>query len=1264
MGAPIDYNTIYNGIDIAVSPMHVPIKVSGHTFSALLDTGALSANYINKNTFDLLKHDLTKRHIHGQVYLADGATKQDITCEVTMKITIILPITGGKLTNDINFQVLDTPHAMVFGAPDLLDSLFPLLIETLRKQHQKLLTKRVSVDQRESAKQILDMGSYCFEEDIELSDNETDAEETIDQHDLMALFSIPYKHPSLKEPFTTPTSTAPEEAHCPSPANFEYATHFSSISRAEAIAEYEDLYKTQVHESLWDHKAIIEDKEVDIKAILDTIGSEVFVPTNWDGIKDVLIDLQFDEEMPTMKAKTRHINEKIFKTTEKEFKRLQNIGMYVPSTSHCACAIVVAPKATDPYIRLCGDYVPLNKHIKALQYPIPVILQELQKLQGFKYFTDVDMTNAFHQCRLSEHTSNMLSIVCPWGQFRPVFMPEGIGPATALLQKHVREIFEDFKAWSVIIFDNFLLLANTYDQLLERLYMFLTRCKERNVFLKFKKSYIGFTHANFFGYKVQHGTYELQAKHTNAIRQVSFPDNIKAMRTFLGSAIFFKTFVPHFATMAAPLHDMVKKDFNWSKETWKEDYKAVFECLIKHLAAATTLHYPDYTLDWTLQVDASNIGVGGVLFQTIYDDKQTLQTPINQPLAYVSQKFSSQASRWSTIEQEAYAIYYAVLRLRFYLKGKPFILQTDHRNLQWIESSESSKIIRWRILLNEFVFRVMHIPGHTNHTADLLSRNFNNLMAAKDSMLQKVHGARTGHRGVKRTMDMLNRYAPGHKITLREVREYVESCGLCQLNTPLRTPSVPTIPKTLRAEDARHALASDVAEIGIDKLGNRYIIVIYNIFTKYLGLYPTPTKSAESIATAYFIYMATYGVTKYIRTDPGSEYTSHIFQHLNSWLGVLHSPTMVDNPQADGAEPMVREVKRHLIILCTEEAIRDTWSNPTTIATVQLIINNTISSESGTTAYEATFGRVDCLLPRFSNEATASVGYVQALRQQVDFIQRVSAQFQADTKAQRTSTASTPAHYSPGDLVTKTLRHKLDKETRLHCRSTGPYEVDHHVPNSNQVHIRDLVTGAITPVHVQTLVRFKHHQREGTPLEAATALARKNAQQSIIDKILGHKGNPLQRTTCDFLVRFADQEERWLPYHKDIYDTAAFEAYCRTTNMLSNLLLTTAEVTKRKQATNQRAITIVQPPLDIYGNIRDLIGEDRYTNTKLPDKYTKLYFFRGRLTSHTRKLCKLHVYNKIYKVDNFMVNCSYYYTTLPDDVLELSQEAIKNINLP
>ena len=73
-------------------------------------------------------------------------------------------------------------------------------------------------------------------------------------------------------------------------------------------------------------------------------------------------------------------------------------------------------------------------------------------------------------------------------------------------------------------------------------------------------------------------------------------------------------------------------------------------------------------------------------------------------------------------------------------------------------------------------------------------------------------------------------------------------------------------------------------EIGLNSFKNRYIISVYNLLTKLIGLYPTPIKSVKAIASAYFRYMAIYGVRKYIRTDPGSEYTALVFQQLNTWL--------------------------------------------------------------------------------------------------------------------------------------------------------------------------------------------------------------------------------------------------------------------------------------------------------------------------------------------------------------------------------------------
>jgi hypothetical protein len=109
------------------------------------------------------------------------------------------------------------------------------------------------------------------------------------------------------------------------------------------------------------------------------------------------------------------------------------------------------------------------------------------------------MTNAFHQMKSAEKTSERLSVVTPWGQFRPLFMPEGVAPASILLQDVMRSIFSDFAEWAIIIFDNILLLANDFHDAYNKLDMFLDRCGERNIVLQMSKSYLGFQEVKFLG---------------------------------------------------------------------------------------------------------------------------------------------------------------------------------------------------------------------------------------------------------------------------------------------------------------------------------------------------------------------------------------------------------------------------------------------------------------------------------------------------------------------------------------------------------------------------------------------------------------------------------------------------------------------------------------------------------------------------------------------------------------------------------------------
>jgi hypothetical protein len=134
----------------------------------------------------------------------------------------------------------------------------------------------------------------------------------------------------------------------------------------------------------------------------------------------------------------------------------------VPSNRPIASPLVVAPKATAPFIRLCGDYRPINPYIRIPQEPIPHYQQPIAKAAGWKKFIDLDMTNSFHQIPIDNTSLELLSVSPPWGLHRPLFLPEGVGPASGILQSVVRIVFADFEAWTIVIFDTFLILASDY----------------------------------------------------------------------------------------------------------------------------------------------------------------------------------------------------------------------------------------------------------------------------------------------------------------------------------------------------------------------------------------------------------------------------------------------------------------------------------------------------------------------------------------------------------------------------------------------------------------------------------------------------------------------------------------------------------------------------------------------------------------------------------------------------------------------------------
>jgi hypothetical protein len=952
--------------------------------------------------------------------------------------------------------------------------------------------------------------------------------------------------------------------------------------------------------------------------------------------------------------------------------------------SPVASPLVIAPKATPPYIRFCGDYVAVNKFIITHHGYIPNVEHEIQKIKGFTIFIDLDMANAFHQLLLGPVTSARLSVVTPWGQYQPRFMPEGVAPASILLQDVMREIFSDFHEWAVIIFDNILLLAHNYQDAYDKLERFLQRCKERNIVLKLSKSFFGFSEVKFFGYLIRHDSYELGEDRKGVIERLPFPRTVKETQSFLGVSIFFQRFVPNYAVIVAPLYDMTKQSFNWDRSTWTIDYNKVFGDAKVAILASLRLFFPDYSLRWVVRTDASLFGVGGVLFQVFIDADGV---EVFQPIAFVSKKFSEAATKWATIQQECYGIYFTLHKLQYYVRGKFFELETDHANLQWMEASENPMIVRMRVFVQGLVRVIRHISAVQNKLADffsryqlgknessslmmirllfseelselrLISRSFdldnsveelfpqlamavfsdnksaelvekNSFYAVSEEVAatcKQVHNARVGHMGSRKTWVSLNKHFPGHNIPFAMVEEFIMSCPVCQKDRLRVANSIPPIYRTIKPASFRKAIGVDNVSITpADILGNAGATVVVNLFSGHSKCYPYKNISAENTAISIFQYIANFGLFDEIHTDPGVDFKSKLVSMLEQYLGVLHIFSLVDRHESNGVERVIQEVLRHLKAIVFEERVLSKWSSPTILPVVEHIINNTpLSERGGYTAFQLTFGSQDQSYYILNNMGIdkSKVSSWAGLVKELD--ENISLIREVSKKYQDELVLKRSSKQKANQYQPGDFVTIIPKGPFKSAKLLPRYKGPYEVIKQikNDVSGRHLAMGGITDMHVEDLQLFVGSRDQA--LEAANW----DADQYVVESITAHKGDPWHRTTMEFFVTYADGDQLWMRFNTDnnnISKTVIFEEYCYLHPELRVLTMTTARALQYKASINRKSITELKPGDIFYLDLRTY-GYLWYEALKLPDAYFKTYVTTCYVESWERKNLQLHI---------------------------------------
>ena len=216
------------------------------------------------------------------------------------------------------------------------------------------------------------------------------------------------------------------------------------------------------------------------------------------------------------------------------------------------------------------------------------------------------------------------------------------------------------------------------------------------------------------GYELSANGVKPQERLTSVIRDFPRPSTKKDLKRFLGLAGFYRNFIEGFARISKPLSKITSENVTFE---WTDQCEKAFVCLKDKLCSKPVLRFPRCGDPFIVEVDASDVAIGGVVSQQQPDGT-------THPVAFLSSTLNSSQQRWSTHSKEAYALLLAVRSWHVYLAGTEFILNSDHNPLVHIRNTSDprGKFARWISELEEYNYTIQYLPGKLNTKADALSR--------------------------------------------------------------------------------------------------------------------------------------------------------------------------------------------------------------------------------------------------------------------------------------------------------------------------------------------------------------------------------------------------------------------------------------------------------------------------------------------------------------------------------------------------------------
>ena len=427
-----------------------------------------------------------------------------------------------------------------------------------------------------------------------------------------------------------------------------------------------------------------------------TLGKWIGRPYNVDLRKDAV----------PYHAKPYSIPKSYEMTLKLEIERLCKLGVLRKiNHSEWAAPTFIIPKK-DGTVRFISDFRELNKRIKRKPFPIPKIHDLLLKLEGFKYATSLDLNMGYYHIELSPFSKKLCTIVLPWGKYEYQKLPMGLSNSPDIFQEKMNELFSGLEYVRAYIDDLLILTTDNWDTHINQLDEVLNRLQKAGLKVNANKSFFGRSELEYLGFWVTRNGIKPLPKKIEAILKLKPPTTKKQLRSFIGIINYYRDMWIRRSELLAPLTSMTSKEVKFK---WTELHQKNLDLIKKVIAKETLLAYPNFNARFDLHTDASQTQLGAVISQD------------GIPIAFYSRKLNPAQTRYTTTEKELLSIVETLKEFRNILLGQQVRVYTDHKNLTY-KQFNTDRVMRWRLIIEEFSPELVYIQGETNIVADALSR--------------------------------------------------------------------------------------------------------------------------------------------------------------------------------------------------------------------------------------------------------------------------------------------------------------------------------------------------------------------------------------------------------------------------------------------------------------------------------------------------------------------------------------------------------------